>query len=392
MHYVRFLRQPSIAAQGRNQELSLVFVVTSDLGDSLLSADKPLALSVCLLKEGDVETQVVSFAKNLSWNPGSRVVKEKIPIPDAPWRQVVVSTTTEALSAREFVTLASIPPKSGDTPRNPLIMPAWFDFKTGKRPAGATDVCLRKLNLSDPVQIEFEEEFGDSIARHVWDGGLAAVSYLTQVYQGGEEALRMMPTVSNLLRRDSSRPLNILELGCGVGVLGIGLAGLLSLATDPDVVSKCHLLMTDVPDAEERALANIRLFQKSQEKEGRVIPAMEYENLDWEEGRQGRFSELISSKPWDLVVLSDCTYNTDTIPALVGTLSQLRSTTMRHVVPDGRPALEVFLATKQRHSSEQAVFDILGSEGWTVKERAVVELHGLPDKSEEVEFYLLAMK
>lgn len=384
MHYVRFLRQPSLTTHPRRQELSLVLLVTSDLGDRLLSPDKPLTLSVCLFKEGHVASRTVSFAAKLAWKPGARVVKERIAVPEAEWRQVVV-TATGALSAGQFATLAC--PKGGDA-RNPLVMPAWFDFKTGNRPAGTTDVCLRKLTLADPVRIEFEEEFGDSIARHVWDGGLAAVSYLTKIYQGSEWAAQMMPTVSSLLRRGGSRPLNILELGCGVGVLGIGLAGLLSLTTDPDVLPECHLLMTDVPDAEERALANIGLFRDAQAKEGRAVPEIVYENLDWEEGREGRFSEAVGSRRWDLVVLSDCTYNIDTIPSLVGTLSQLRKTTARH----GGAPLRVFLATKPRHSSEQAVFDILGSEGWAVKERAVVELHGLPDETEEVEFYLLAME
>lgn len=389
MHYVRFLRPPSITGQGQRRELSVAFIVTSDLGDSLLSVDKPITLSVCLLKEGNVETRLMSFVGNLSWKPGARVVKEKIAIPNAPWRQVVI-TVGEGLPAREFKTLASIPPATGECPRNPLIMPAWFDFKTGNRPAGVTDVCLRKLNLSGPMWVEFEEEFGDSIARHVWDGGLAAVSFLTQLHEEKEAALRKMPTTSSLLR-DGSRPLNILELGCGVGVLGVGLSALLSLGRDAEVLPECHLLMTDVPDAEERALANIRLFQESQAKEDRAIPTIQYENLDWEEGRAGRFSESVTSRAWDLVVLSDCTYNIDTIPALVETLSQLHSITARNGVPDRKP-LKVFLATKPRHSDEQAVFEILGEHGWVVEEKAVVELHGLPEETEEVEFYLLGMK
>lgn len=389
MHYVRFLRQPSLTGKGKNRELSLVFIVTSDLGDSLISVDKPIRISACLFKEGDVEPSKVGFSRELLWKPGARVLKEKIPVPDAPWRQVMVSTTATKLSALQFGNVATIPSQTGDSPRNPLIMPAWFDFKTGNRPAGSTDVCLRKLDLAGPVSIEFEEEFGDSIARHVWDGGLAAVSFLTQVHDGKEDALRMMPAVSSLIRPDGPRPLNILELGCGVGVLGIGLAGLLSLSSTPEAAQECHFLMTDVPEAEERALANIRLFQQSQEKEGRPIPVIQYENLDWEEGRQGLFSESVRSKRWDLVILSDCTYNTDTIPALVETLSQLHSLVTSH--GSGMAPLQVFLATKQRHSSEQAVFDVLGSKGWSVAEKAVVELHGLPQEAEDVQFYLLKM-
>ncbi|KAL2105000.1 hypothetical protein VUR80DRAFT_9181 [Thermomyces stellatus] len=391
MHYVRFLRQPSITGKGKHRELSLVFIVTSDLGDSLMSADKPLRISASLFEEGGVGSGAAGFSRELMWKPGARVVKEKIPVPDAPWRLVMVRATSTRLSARQFETLAAVPQQSGQSPRNPLVVPAWFDFKTGNRPAGSTDVCLRKLDLPGPVSVEFEEEFGDSIARHVWDGGLAAVSFLAQVHDGRDEARRLMPTVARLLQRDGPRPLNVLELGCGVGVLGIGLAGLLSLATAPEVIPRCHFLMTDVPEAEERALANIRLFRASQEKKGRAIPTIQYENLDWEQGRRGRFSESVRSKQWDLVILSDCTYNTDTIPALVETLSQLNSLVTGHGGVRQRP-LQVFLATKPRHSSEQAAFDILGSRGWTVREKAVVELHGLPEETEDVEFYFLETK
>ena len=394
MHYVRFLRQPSITGGGKHQELSLVFVVTSDLGDALLSVREPLTLHVALFKEGDVEARRAGFAQNLSWKPGARVVKEKITVPAAHWRQVLVTaigvTPAGALPARQFGALATISPKSGVSLRNPLIVPAWFDFKTGSRPAGSTDVCLRKLGLSGPVAVEFEEEFGDSIARHVWDGGLAAVSFLTQLHDGKEEAVQMMPTVNSILRADGGQPLNILELGCGVGVLGIGWAGILSLTTSADILQRYHILMTDVPDAEERALANIRLFQDSQEKANRPIPQMQYENLDWGDGRQGKFSPSVMSKAWNLVILSDCTYNTDTIPALVETLSQLHSVAKTSGSQDGTGSLKVFLATKPRHSSEQVVFDALSSHGWNVAEKAVVELHGLPEESDDVEFYLFS--
>ncbi|SPN98663.1 uncharacterized protein DNG_01708 [Cephalotrichum gorgonifer] len=355
MHYVRFLRPPTIAARGPRRDLSIVLILSTDLGDSLLSVSQPLPISILLFEESNVVSQTPTFAASISWNPGARVAKHTIPLPDRPWRQILV-TVEEDLAAVDFPNLAVFARDSGASPRNPLIMPAWFDFKTGNRPAGRTDVCLRKLRLSGPLSVEFEEEFGDSIARHVWDGGLAAVSFLTQLHEGKVEAGRKMPYLSKLLFPDNKRPLNILELGCGVGVLGIGLAGLLSLAASPEVSSECHLLMTDVPDAEERALANIGLFQDSQGSLGGSIPTIEYENLDWEADLEVKFSESIVSRPWDLVVLSDCTYNIDTIPALVETLSQLHSTAAAHQKSSPeRQSLKVFLATKPRHSSEQAM-------------------------------------
>jgi hypothetical protein len=390
MHYVRFLRPPSFTGDGRRKELKIIFIICTDLGDSLLSVAEPLSLTVGLIKAGSPDSSIPDLRAKFTWNPGTRVIKGSIPVPDAPWAQVVVAVP-ETLSATRFDQLAVVPSKTGATPQNPLIVPAWFDFRTGNRPAGVTDVCLRKLRVTDGVFIEFEEEFGDSIARHVWDGGLAAVSYLARVFQDDGNAASRMPRLRGMIYGDDSRSLNVLELGCGVGVLGLGLAALLSASMSADDATKSCLVMTDVPEAEERAHANIRLFQDSQARLGRTIPPITYENLDWEKGRQGIFSGCVGSTTWDLVILSDCTYNIDTIPALVETLSQLSvmTTTTR---PPRQSALQVFLATKQRHSSEEAALEILHAHGWIVRESCRVELHGLPDESEEVQMYLLAME
>lgn len=394
MHYIRFLRPPAIDVQKGQSSLSLVLVVSTDLGDALLSVNSPLALTLCLFTQGRDEGHQLKpeFKTNLSWKPGARVLKISIPIPTKPWKQMLIRPADINIAARQFSRLAS---PSGNVRGTPgLIVPVWFDFSQGNRTEGRTDVCLRKLHLVEDIVLEFEEEFGDSIARHVWDGGLAAVSFLTQTLGnlGNENRFAgSMPCLESMIRQQ--RPLNIIEVGCGVGVLGTGLSGLLTTSRqEEDYLGQYRFLMTDIVEAEERATANIQGFLESQEKAERKTPQMKYENLDWEDGREGKFDESVMSPSWDVVIISDCTYNTDTIPSLVETLSQLESkTTSQNKLPREHP-LRIFLATKPRHSSERAFFDLMPTHGWVVKEQTTVYLLHTGSEPDLVELYLFERK
>lgn len=109
---------------------------------------------------------------------------------------------------------------------------------------------------------------------------------------------------------------------------------------------------------------------------------MLYENLDWEDGRQGGFGPQARSRTWDLIILSDCTYNTDTLPALVETLSALHSSNQ------GVASTKVLLATKPRHSSERVSFDLMSEQKWRIIGRQVVPLPLLGSEEQSVEMYM----
>ena len=95
----------------------------------------------------------------------------------------------------------------------------------------------------------------------------------------------------------------------------------------------------------------------------------------------------MSSRYFDLIVLSDCTYNVDMLPALVGTLSALHASNLESH-PRKRSTTKVFLATKPRHESELALFDLMRKEGWETLAKQAVPLPVLGQEPESVELYI----
>jgi hypothetical protein len=269
-----------------------------------------------------------------------------------------------------------------------LIMPAYIDLP--KPSEEAPHVCLRKLNLLEndtiKTEIEIEEDLGDSIARRVWDAAIVTLSLIAQIClrKTPNKAEMSLPTLRGILQ--DNRDLNIIELGSGVGTLGIGLAKIL-LACPPDRSTRVSILLTDLPEAEERTLANISRCQNSIPTRNEDNFSLEYENLDWNDAKAGRFGSKVRSRTWDLIVISDCTYNVDSIPLLVDTLSAFHSRSQAlcgctEILP------RVILATKPRHESEKIFFDLMSDQGWKIRENLTLPLPVLNADTQSVEVYL----
>ncbi|OAA57904.1 hypothetical protein SPI_06789 [Niveomyces insectorum RCEF 264] len=358
-----------------------------------------------------------------------------------------------AVQARQLV--AQEPP---DVAARGLIMPLWVDVAV-LRPANATAgggggggsavatwshhvAPLRRLSLGGPAAavvatVDVEEDIGESIARHVWDAGLVAVAFLAHacLWLGPPQrdagllaaTLRSMLVARRTTRTDK-RGLRVLELGCGVGILGIGVAAILQAAAAraaTTTTGTATVLLTDLPEAEERAAANIARFYAGAADGGDgAHPAddtaatgaaaaaaaaaaatdnavcLAYENLDWEDGRCGVFGARVrAGQPWDLVLLSDCTYNVDMLPALVTTLTALHAesaaaapattTSTATTTTTTATTTNVLLARKPRHASEVALFPLLTDHGWTRQACSTVPLPILGgSEAETVELYL----
>ncbi|KAK0708556.1 putative methyltransferase-domain-containing protein [Lasiosphaeris hirsuta] len=389
MHYIRLLRAPTMVRGRSGQWLKLVVTITTDLGDAFLSTDAHIELSVVGAyhdKKGVLRPYDLTQAKNPRWQGGMRVLKVDLPIPPRmPLETIQIRATNRRLAV--LGTNDVYPRPDGQA----LIMGVYADMPVGEgEDAVKTEVCFRSLRLaaSDPDPpvnvLQVEEDFGDSIARHIWDGGVVTVSYIADMCLDAAGDLKPMPVLSGMLRQ-RDQPLNILELGCGVGIVGIGIARILGAAFAGSGKVP-NVLMTDLQDAEGRARANIsrRLGQERGPEE--TAPSIDFESLDWEEGKDGKFGEKVQTRPWDLVVVSECTYNTDTLLALVQTLSALHTHSAQH--SESPCAMKIFLSTKPRHSSERQFFDLMLNDGWAVREKDVLPLPVLGDEAQSVEMYL----
>ncbi|PNY23587.1 UPF0665 family protein [Tolypocladium capitatum] len=396
MHYVRLLRPPKLAPSKRGMQTELVFTITTDLGDSFLCPSEPIDLAVTAdiySPSADVSCEL-SERRKLQWLPGSRVAKPGYELPPMVVNAMMSGDAVELCvgTASSFSAegVQSILSSSGENPSQGgaggLVMPVRVALNG---PDADNDISTRKFRLGaasePPEYLEVEEEIGESIARHVWDAGVVALSAIAGIYKFPRLHSSQHPCMQALRRMfDDSEAMNILELGCGVGILGTGLC-----AVYPRGAGDCTILMTDLDEAEGRARSNIALLKHNRSGSQLGNTNILYENLNWDHGRQGRFGRQVRLRRWDLVMLSDCTYNVDMLPALVGTLSALHASNVKWVADGDEPvSTRVFLATKPRHASEQALFDLMAGDGWQTLETQILPLPVLGGERESVEMYL----
>jgi len=394
MHYIRLLRPPVLEISRSSRSLKLVISIATDLGDAFLSPSTPVPVRIIVRSHGEdggeAWTELTHVRCRPSWRAKDRVLKLDLSVPATllgvdklhirPADQRVVASSAVDLAARE----------------QGLIVPVSVDLIAAGEEV--KHVCYRVLKLSNEPgaglesALQVEEEIGDtSLARHVWDGGLMTLAHIANMCSpvsppGFKSGLQQLKEV---LCRDGD--VNILEIGCGIGTLGIGLAQIFRSVVVRDRPRSVSVLMTDLPEAEERVEANIARYQTSSPATDASRADIDYENLDWEDGRLGKFGTKVQSKLWDLVVLSDCTYNVDTIPALVQTLSRLHSAANRHPnCPQEGWRSMVMIGTKPRHWSEQVFVEQMEGDGWDVEEKERLPLPMLDADAQAVEIYLFA--
>ncbi|PFH58759.1 hypothetical protein XA68_13279 [Ophiocordyceps unilateralis] len=378
MHYIRLLRPPKLIRSPHGLRVELVLAVTTDLGDAFLRPEATLNLLVqadVISCSGTVTScELQPATGRLQWQAGDRLAKPTLDLP---------ASVMEAVATRRKVELCVSPaaPYAADglpairastsTDGHGLVMPVWVALSGCGD--GPSDFCTRRLRLGGASMsgcLELEEELGDSIARHIWDASPVALAAVA-----GASSEPCVRALSSLL--EGPEPISVLELGCGVGILGAGLCALRRRSA----ASACTVLMTDLDEAEDRARANMGLLRAARPDSS---DSLLYESLDWDEGRRGRFGPLVRSRRWDLVMLSDCTYNTDTLPALVGTLSALH----QHNATGRRFTSRTWVATKQRHESERAVLGLLADDGWKTVATQTLPLPVLGGEDQAIEMYL----
>ena len=159
------------------------------------------------------------------------------------------------------------------------------------------------------------------------DGSIALTAYVNKVL-----SLEVKELSSQIELVDSTefKKLRVLELGCGCGIVGISIA---------QTIPGCDVLLTDMPEAKEIAERNIAAMTPA------TSSSVGFSTLDWEAPLPEWANQAV-----DIVIVSECTYNTDTIPALVKTLTDIMSAS-----PDGL----VLLSTKVRHPSERVFFEMM---------------------------------
>ena len=157
---------------------------------------------------------------------------------------------------------------------------------------------------------------------------------------------------SLLDKKQADRHLEILELGSGCGIVGIGLARM---------IPNAHFILTDLPEAMEILQKNISMNADLGLAPGTTLCG---QVLDWDTVLK-RSHDLASLRP-DLVLVSDCTYNPSSFNALIATLLQLVKQAHQYNHHAGKPKLDVLVSYKTRHESESQFFKDIDEAGFEI--------------------------
>lgn len=129
----------------------------------------------------------------------------------------------------------------------------------------------------------------------------------------------------------------------------------------------CNVLLTDLVEVEDIVRRNI------EEATPQRSSSIQFKTLDWDAPP----SSGLCSQPIDLILVSDCTYNADSLPTLVSVLDQLVRTS---------PEALVLVALKRRHDSEAIFFDLMREAAFTYLQ-ATVELPAQHEQVDRIEVY-----
>lgn len=211
-----------------------------------------------------------------------------------------------------------------------------------------------------PTPMHASNPARDSKPGRFRDAGLATVVYLSETLQAMSSKTRTkskMPALEKILSGSSNRPIQVVELGAGCGIVGIGLAQL---------VPNCSVLLTDLPEVEEIITRNINSARQAS------ASSVRYQNLDWEHP-----PENLCSQPIELILVSDCTYNADSLPVLVSCLERLVRAS---------PGALILVSLKRRHESETVFFELMRLAGFS-SVRDSMELPSEHEQVDEIEFH-----
>ncbi|KAF1998055.1 hypothetical protein P154DRAFT_439908 [Amniculicola lignicola CBS 123094] len=366
MRYIRYLKPPRItnAQKPAQAQISFLTTITSDLGDSFLPYDLALTVYLCNAREPHKN---IYIQHDVQWTAGMRALSTSFYLSKArsniewPCRIYVGVKNMELLSPN--YTQMYMPERRG-------VIGAWsapLDMTEGL--VEAARIVERRIPLGkNGYELKIWEETGESIARHLWDAGVLLSLYLSE----DEDLSKRDPVLAKAIKRPTGKKrLQILELGTGCGVVGITLA---------QTIVKCECVLTDLPDAEEAVKRNLSTSWAD------TGSGVWFRQLDWDDESVPKMSDLNNwtdcphCNEFDLIVAADCTYNADSCPALVRTISRLVKLS---------PRATVMIAMKPRHSSEGIFFDLMSDAGFRTEHKTTLQLPGDDEVGEEsVEIFL----
>ncbi|KAK2779013.1 hypothetical protein FQN53_001562 [Emmonsiellopsis sp. PD_33] len=370
-HYIRFLKPPKILPSSSKPPASTVeslITITTDLGDSFLAEDANLLASLTLTNT--TTNQTTTLNSPFPWRAGIRELK----ITMGPYRNIPVAAYCVRLCVRDAATTDGdgLMDRLGPSGA-PGIVAAWSgEFGAGRDAGGRVKVQVqaeklveRRFEMGVGPELSSWEETGNSIARHIWDAALGSVMEIQNAYMGLSGSIPSLQRLFSESQNTSRRGLRVLELGAGCGIVGIAMA---------QIVPRCSVLLTDLEEVRDIISRNLTCATLAESSTAR------FQVLDWEDEE---LAEDITSHGYDLITVSDCTYNSDSLPTLVRMLGMLVGVS---------PMTVVLVALKRRHESEEVFFKFMGSAGFEIDSHNIAWLPSVDSEEGSVEIELYAFR
>lgn len=326
MHYIKFLRLPTFDAKSLTVKAKIA--VTTDLGDDYFPDELPIQFDLQI-----EEKNAIILSQTKQWSAGMRVLAVELKIPKAKVNHAS-NLRLHVLAGPSDFSSQFVSSDDG-TLVTPAVMPVFSEPFTAERvSASKMPYVERVIPLRENAQLSIWEETGDSIARHIWDGSVA-LSGLIDLASIGRSGIAFLDHVVPLT--GIKEKFQVIELGAGVGLAGLTLA---------KVMPRAHVLLTDVPEVQALIFKNAA---------ANSLRNVDFKVNDWAEP----ISDSIVSTKWDLILISECTYNEDSIPDLVSNIRKVMTTS---------PDATIIVATKQRHENERLFYDLMKKEHFEIKE------------------------
>ena len=321
------LNAKSNAKKSSTSQLSMILTITTDFS--------PFAGATKLLCQVISPDNLVLAEQQVPWDGSQRDVKVGIPIRSSSKEGRVVITPIDDSVSETFLSQFL----GSRTNHVVGVETATFSLNASNR----HETVYRQFNLPHG-SLRIAEQAGETIIRHVWDAGIilsAAVTY---------NPISNLPDELQQLLRPilSDQEMKVLELGTGVGILGVGVSTAFPKAT---------VVMTDLLDAQSLVDENIRLNSSIHPQ---IMRNASFRVLDWEERP---FPDWTVMEKFDLIVMADVTYNTATFIALADTLE--------HILRNGSKSGKVLCCGKRRHDDEEEFWQLVQEKGFVVHERVI---------------------
>ncbi|KAF2221537.1 putative methyltransferase-domain-containing protein [Elsinoe ampelina] len=342
MHYIRFLKTPKVTVAAGKVTLTANITITTDLGETFYEDDLDLATT---LRSPDRHGDIF-LRRTIKWTAGSRSLPLSFDLTRSeiewPARLHVGLKNGQADLADDFELFSSRP-----NHETAAIVTVWSEsLDATKGIFEAPRQVERKFSPLSGRSLTIWEDTGDSIARHLWDGSVALTAYIDRVI--ALQAPTAMPALEHALISATFKRLNVIELGCGCGIVGIALA-----QSIPD----CDVLLTDFPEVEELVERNMA------EANLAISSRVGFAPLDWEK----KLPPRVANKNFDIIVAAECIYNSDSIPPLVKTIKALITRS---------PKAIAIIATKFRHETELEFFNLAAEAGLVTASKTQLPLPG----------------